>query len=90
MRARITIAGVTWSVHRCRVPRSIHGDCDYARRRIRVSNKLIGKEFADTLIHELIHARWPDLSEEAVAEFATEVTSTLQRFGCLAEDDGHG
>ena len=68
MRARITIAGVTWSVHRCRVPRTIHGDGDYSRRRIRVSSRLSGREFADTLIHELIHARWPDLSEEALAD----------------------
>jgi hypothetical protein len=89
MRARITIAGVTWSVHRCRVPRTIHGDCDYSRRRIRVSSRLSGREFADTLIHELIHARWPDLSEEAVAEFASEIAGCLERFDCLAgEPDG--
>jgi hypothetical protein len=86
MKARITIAGVQWSVHRCRVPQSIHGDCDYARRRIRVSNNLSGKDFADTLIHELIHARWADLSEEAVAEFATEIANTLDRFHCLTEE----
>jgi len=86
MKAKIAIAGVTWTVQTCRVPASIHGDCDYTRKRIRVSNKLKGRDFADTIIHELIHARWADLSEEAVAEFATEIACCLERFGCLVED----
>lgn len=86
MKARIAIAGVAWTVEKCRVPASIHGDCDYTKKRIRVSKKLRGRDFADTIIHELIHARWPDLSEEAVAEFATEIACCLERFGCLSED----
>lgn len=87
MKQRIDIAGVRWSVSVCRVPRSIHGDCDYAKRRIRVSEKLSSRDRTDTLIHELIHARWPDLSESAVAEFATEITDCLERFDCLREDE---
>jgi len=66
--AWIEINGHRWRVKRCRVPPSIDGDCDYETRTIRVSSKLHGEDFLNTLIHEYLHARFPDLSEECVSE----------------------
>jgi hypothetical protein len=44
---------------------------------IRIDPRVTGTDLLDTLIHELVHARWPDLHEEAVTEFATMAASVL-------------
>lgn len=76
----VYIGGLRWKLRRCRL-RNIYGDCNYATRTIRLDDRLTGTDYLDTLLHELIHARWPDLSEEAVAEFATILTTILEQEG---------
>jgi hypothetical protein len=39
------------------------------------------------LIHELIHARWPDLSEDAVVEFSETLSGVLDAEGFRHRDD---
>lgn len=79
-----------WRVRRCKVPSDRHGDCDYDRRLIRVSDRLAGDDLLEVIVHELIHARWPDLSEEAVEEFGQEVASVVTAFGFRHEEDADG
>lgn len=63
------------------------GQCDYTQRTIRIDDRLHGVDLLDTLIHELIHARWPDLSEDAVAEFSETVSGVLDAEGFRQPDD---
>jgi hypothetical protein len=76
-RRTIDIAGQRWTVRRCRVPSDRFGDCDYDKRVIRICHRLTGEAFCNTLCHEMIHARWPDLSEDAVREFADELAGNV-------------
>lgn len=83
---RIYLNGERWQLKFCRVPKTIYGDCDYGRRVIRISKELHGETKLDTMLHELIHARWPDLCETSVCEFASELAAILTREGFTDED----
>lgn len=76
----VYIAGQRWKITRARL-RNLYGDCNYELRRIRVDDRLTGSDRLDTLLHELIHARWPDIAEESVAEFAGMLTTVLEQEG---------
>jgi hypothetical protein len=75
-----------WKITRARL-RGIYGDCDYATRTIRIHAGLRGVDLLDTLIHELIHARWPDLHEDAVIEFSETLSGVLDAEGFRLADD---
>lgn len=64
-----------------------YGECDYGSRTIRLCASLAGLDLLDTLIHELIHARWPDLHEEAVEEFASTLAGIIHAEGFRHGDD---
>lgn len=51
-----------------------YGDCDYESRTITVRQT---PEARETLIHEILHACQPDLSEEAVIEIEDAITHSL-------------
>ena len=72
----VYINGERWKIRRAKL-RGCYGDCNYATRTIRVHHTLAGTELMDTLLHEMIHARWPDLLETSVAEFASTLTGVL-------------
>jgi len=76
------IGGKRWRIARNRklLPK-IYGKCDYSRRLISVCRTLTGKPLLDTLVHEVIHARWPDLSEEAVEEVASLLADIITKEG---------
>ena len=82
----VYIAGQRWKIQRARL-RNLYGDCDYAKRRIRIHHTLAGTDLLDTLLHELIHARWPDIAEESVAEFAGILTTVLEQEGYRRGED---
>jgi hypothetical protein len=84
---RVWIGGARWRLLRCRVPDTIWGDCDYSTNTIRVSKALHGEDLLNVLLHEMIHARWPDLSETAVEEFADTLAGILHREGFRQPDD---
>lgn len=65
----------------------VYGECDYDKKTIRIHHTLRGIELLDTLIHELIHARWPDLSEDAVEEFASTLAAIVDEHGFREPDD---
>lgn len=89
--ARVTsrtvyINGERWKIRRARLRRA-YGECDYNTRTIRIHHTLVGTELMDTLLHELIHARWPDLQESSVEEFATTLTAVLHEEGFRRQED---
>lgn len=81
-RHRISINGKRWTlVLKAAKMRDRWGDCTNPaskRRQVRVSSQAKGTAFLDTLIHELIHARWWSLCETEVTEFAAELTAILR------------
>lgn len=85
----VYINGERWKIRFCRL-RGKYGDCDYDSRTIRIHDTLTGTELMDVLIHELVHARWPDLLKSAVEEFAGIITHALDLLGFRMEDDNGG
>jgi hypothetical protein len=55
---------------------------------IRIDPKLRGSELLDTMIHEITHAAFPDLSEDAVNRFATDAATILWNDGYRRCDNG--
>ncbi|MGI9176819.1 MAG: hypothetical protein ACR2IT_03060 [Pirellulales bacterium] len=90
-RRQIWIGDQRWTIHRTsRIPTDRDGECDYGARTIRVRASVQGEELAEVLIHEMLHARWPDLSEEAVTEMAQELAGTLYGFGFTHGEENDG
>lgn len=88
LRRTVYIGDQRWKISRSRRLRQDDGQCDYAAREIRICSTLSGLDLMDTLIHEVLHARWPDLSEDAVEELATTLAGILDAEGFRhAEDD---
>ena len=73
---------VAWD---CRL-RDAYGICDDATRRIKLRRGLAVNDLVDTILHEMIHARWPDLSEEADSELAETMSGFLDASGLLRAD----
>jgi hypothetical protein len=44
-------------------------------------------DLVDTILHEMIHARWPDLNEEAVEDFAGTMSGFLDACGLLRPEE---
>lgn len=82
---RIYLNNEAWRLKFCAVPPDIYGDCDYAKKIVRISKKLIGQDKLDLLLHELIHARFPDLQETSVSEFASELAGIIHAIGFREE-----
>ncbi len=83
---RVYIGEKRWQINHVRYPRDRDGDCNWSKRVIRVAANLRGASLADALIHEITHARFPDLSEETVDEFASTVAGILAAEGLLTEE----
>lgn len=75
-----------WKILRKRM-RKDDGQCDYNTQTIRIDDRLHGVDLLDTLLHELVHARWPDLTEDAVAEFSETASGLLDAEGFRQPDD---
>lgn len=87
-RARRTlyIGETRWKVSRERL-RDRRGDCDIARKVIRVCSSLSGQELVEVLVHEIVHARVWDLDELAVDEIGKAVAAALSNWCLIAEED---
>lgn len=86
-RLTIYIGDQRWKICRDRRLRGKYGECDYGSRTIRICASLRGLDLLDTLIHELLHARWPDLHEQAVEEFAATLAGFLDAAGFQRQED---
>lgn len=90
-RASIFIGNERWTIHRTsKLPTDRDGECDYSARTIRIRASLQGEELLEVIVHEMFHARWPDLSEEAVMEHAQEIAGTLYGLGFRHEEEHDG
>lgn len=76
----VWIAGERWKVVETRL-RTAYGVCDYESRTIKIAAGLSAEDLLDTLLHEVIHARWPDISEESVVEFAGILAAAVIDWG---------
>jgi hypothetical protein len=85
-RRTVYVGDQRWKIERARL-RADDGQCNYNTKTIRIADKLVGVDLLDTLIHELIHARWPDLHEDAVAEFAETLSGVIDAEGFRRPDD---
>jgi hypothetical protein len=85
--ATVHIGQKKWKIRVCAVPTDRLGDCNDETGTIRVSNKLVGVDFVEVLLHELIHARWWCLDEGEVTEFAEEAAAVLEAFGVTRRED---
>lgn len=85
-RRTVYIGDARWKIERASL-RGKYGECDYGSRTIRIHHTLAGDELLDTLLHELIHARWPDLQESSVEEFAGTLAHVLSLEGFRRRED---
>lgn len=78
---RTRIKGKSWTISRRRRKgaEDHYGWADHTRRQIFLHPDIKGKDLAETVIHEVLHVHFPDLSEEAVTLYAREATRILGR-----------
>lgn len=84
---RVYVGDQLWRVRFGCQLRDADGICDYRTKTIRLRSGLHGAELLDTIIHELIHARWPDLHEDAVADFSETLSGFLHAVRFRQPDD---
>lgn len=88
IRRRVYIGDRQWTIqHVGRLPPDRDADCDWKARIIRVRSTLHGVALMDALLHELTHARFWDLDESVVNEFASTAAAILDREGFRQPDD---
>ena len=79
---RVVIRGWKWIIRSSRRRlKNMWGWCDSDKRTIVLCRTLKGRRHLDTVIHELLHAAFYDLDEEAVRESATDIANVLWRMG---------
>lgn len=84
---RVYIGDQLWRIRRVNYPRDRDGDCNWTTRTIRLHQNLHGLELLDTLLHELLHARFPDLAEEAVEDYASTAAAIAHAARFRQPDD---
>jgi hypothetical protein len=86
-RRTVYIAGQRWKVQwDCRL-RGAYGICDYENKTIKLAAGMDTADLVDTILHELLHARWPDLDETAVCDMAETCSRFLDAAGLLRHED---
>ena len=91
---RLNLRGRIWHLEFVdRLESGAYGECDDPSRpqkRIRIAMNQSSADMMDTLLHELIHACMPDMSEEATLETANDISNVLRRLKArieVAQDD---
>jgi hypothetical protein len=77
---RVKLFGKYWSLNFVPNLGKKWGDCsapDQPKREIRIAAGLRGQQFADTLIHEMIHASQWNLDEDFVEQLASDMARVL-------------
>lgn len=69
--------------------RNMWGRCDWEAKMIAIKKSLKGLHAIDTATHEFTHAFFPDLAEESVNEFATQLIAFLKDCGMLNKEWTH-
>jgi len=77
---KIEIEGKQWEIGYGDPEKNNDGICDYGKRRITIAKSGRVRSFVNVLAHEAIHARLPDLSEEAVESTAYIIAKAYDLF----------
>lgn len=85
-RLKVKIGSKTWFIQFVRsrdIPADRYGDCGYAGGTpiIRVRRALRNRAALEILLHEVLHASRPELSEEAVTTTAIDLARVLWKRG---------
>jgi hypothetical protein len=88
---RLTLKGRPWTIHWLTPKESqqscLVGSCDKVFQVIEIlDNKEDPLDTVDTLIHELLHAEFPGLSERRVKQAASDIVDTLCRLNLLNKE----
>jgi hypothetical protein len=86
-RRTVYIGGQRWKVQWDQRLKDCYGICDYDTKTIRLRAGMDVADLVDTILHEMIHARWPDLNEEAVEDFAGTMSGFLDACGLLRPEE---
>lgn len=81
---RLNIRGKVWKLVKDPLDETLLGSCCHPQepgKKIMIRDDLEGLEELDTLIHEMLHAAFWDLKEEAVNEAAEDIAKALWRLG---------
>lgn len=76
----VRIRGDWWRLQFTRL-KGMAGDCNWQKRRIRCDSRERGTEALDTLLHESLHALFPQVSEQRIARAATDLANILDACG---------
>jgi hypothetical protein len=87
MRHRIKLDRSRWTITHGRLPADKWAECDYGSRTITISKTAHGDTLMDCVIHELLHARFPDLAEPVVDDFASILAAILHQMGFRQLDE---
>ncbi len=91
---RVAIRGHHWElIFEDRIASGAAGEMDpigTPRKEIRVALQQSSLDVIDTLLHELLHAAYPDLAEESVTDGATDIARVLYRLGVRVESSTTG
>ena len=80
-----------WRIKRTnKLGQNHEGECHYATRTLLVRATLRGEELLEVVIHELLHARFPDLCEETVLEVGQEMAAIIYALGFATEEEHDG
>jgi hypothetical protein len=77
----VTIRGTRWVLRFVPNLGQDAGQCDYGDKVIRIALGQTPKDELDTVVHELLHAAYPDLDEPAVHQTAEGISGVLWRLG---------
>ena len=87
----VWIGDQKWKIVRTSKLGSNHeGECHYASKTLLVRSTLRGEDLLEVVIHELLHARFPDLCEETVLEFGQEMSAIIYALGFATEEEHDG
>jgi hypothetical protein len=77
---RIIIRRQLWTIEYLDSMPGKDGLCDYKNRRIVLSRNPTGHSKRDILLHECLHAAFPDVREQVIAEVATDLAAILTAY----------
>jgi len=88
------LGGIRWRfrfVKSSQIPNDRWADCSDPgdpKRQIRVREVLRGRAKLETVLHEALHAQWPEDSEEKIKKSGKELADLLWKIGYRKIEDG--
>lgn len=77
----VTVRGQRWRMRFVPNLGDKAGECDYGSRILRIAQGQPEAEELDTVVHEILHAAYPDIEEDAIGETGEAIAKALWRLG---------